>query len=299
MAHSTETATEQTVGVVVLFEPPDGVGARLRAMEEGGLPMIAVYNAFEQQVLNRLRQQCEVQFVCFEQNVGLAKALNAGIECARVSGATRVILFDQDSEPDADLARRLGVVLDTADQAGLKVAAVGPTPLDVKDMTVLRDRDPDLLLDTEWSEPATVITSGMLIPLRALDAIGPMWEDLFIDDIDHEWCWRARMAGWTVIQARNVFMAHNLGDTAVKVFGKFKGVHRSPGRHYHIVRNTLAMMRIKGVPLRWRATEGLKTLYRVPVYIAASRDRRATLRALSEAVRDHARLWRTRPEVWR
>jgi len=44
-----------------------------------------------------------------------------------------------------------------------------------------------------------------------------MNEDLFIDWVDFEWCWRARKKGYKIIGNANVVITHQLGDAAVTI----------------------------------------------------------------------------------
>jgi rhamnosyltransferase len=285
--------TTKIAGIVVLFRPPAEVGARLRRLEQSGLPIIAVYNECDPERLEQLRSECGARFVTFAENRGLAAALNTGIVEAKRLGHEYVVLFDQDSEPAPGHAPALLKVLEEAQRAGCRVAAIGPTPVDVKGAPA-----PSLSAIRRFERVPTIITSGSLLPMAAIDAVGLMWEELFIDDIDHEWCMRAQWLGWDILRTRSVEMKHDLGDSGIAVLGHFKTMHRSPVRHYHIVRNTLVLLRMRGVDLRWRIVEGLKTLYRVPIYILGSVDRLKSAAAVVRAVRDHGKLLRTMPKEW-
>jgi rhamnosyltransferase len=79
-------------------------------------------------------------------------------------------------------------------------------------------------------------------------------------------------------------MMHHMGDAGIRIGNRFRPIHRSPLRHYHIVRNTLWLQRCRYIPLKWRMQELIKLAYRAPVYVVVSSDRRATLRSLAKAL---------------
>lgn len=282
--------------VIVLYRPPPDIGAHLEFLRDAGLTVHAVYNECDGQVLAGLESIAGIRVIAFPDNRGLAAALNAGIDLAKASGATRVLLLDQDSRPTASMAQDLCAVFDRAIQAGLKPAAVGPLHVDIKGKGAPSHRPPNY---EEWREVQTIITSGTILSMDAIQNVGLMWPQLFIDQIDHEWCFRAHALGWSILEVPSIEMKHDLGDSGIQVFGKFKGVHRSPIRHYHIIRNTLALLRISGIPSRWRTFEAFKTLYRIPAYIAFSSDKLATLRYVYLAVRDQGKVYASRPKEWR
>lgn len=196
------------------------------------------------------------------ENKGIAAAQNAGIAWARSQGACQVILFDHDSEPPTDLVARLRVALADLEKKGEKVAAVGPRLIDSR-WSEGKTRSPFSRFDklrmigcypTNGSSYVTVdflIASGSLIPMKALDAIGGMIEELFIDYVDIEWGVRARQAGWALYGIWDVVMEHSLGDNRVAVLGRTIRLH-SPLRHYYAIRNALWLSRRSELQGKWR-----------------------------------------------
>jgi len=80
------------------------------------------------------------------------------------------------------------------------------------------------------------ISSGKILNTKYINDIGLMDEDLFIDWVDYEWCWRARKKGYKIIGNADVVIDHQLGDESTDV--GFRVVNlRSPLRHYYITRN--------------------------------------------------------------
>ena len=78
----------------------------------------------------------------------------------------------------------------------------------------------------------------MLIPVPVLSKVGLMAEELFIDWVDLEWCWRAKKCGYCIIGCADITIKHTLGDRIQKIGSNMYPI-RSPIRHYYIVRNAI------------------------------------------------------------
>lgn len=267
--------------VVVLYHPDAGAIDMVHAIARGGYAPVVIANAISSADLAALRA-VGIDVVANTENVGLAIAFNQGIARALASGAAHVMLLDQDTRPPADMAMRLLALAARVEASGRRLGCIGPMPVDRKKpdaLTLARPVGsgtdyPDLI------EVATIISSGMVIPREALMVVGGMWNELFIDQIDHEWCFRARAAGFAVMAATSVAMPHDMGDAGFQVLGRYKPVHRSPVRHFHIVRNTLWLARCSFIPRRWRMVETAKLAARIPSYLLFSVARGRTLRAV-------------------
>jgi rhamnosyltransferase len=74
---------------------------------------------------------------------------------------------------------------------------------------------------------------------------------LFIDGVDHEWCWRAKQKNLMVAIAEKVEMVHRLGDSRSKFAGLTYKVG-SPIRLYYQFRNVLILSRRGYVPWYWK-----------------------------------------------
>jgi rhamnosyltransferase len=139
-------------------------------------------------------------------NYGIAKALNVGIELARTSGATHVLLSDQDSLPAADMVEGLLRTQRDLVEQGARVGAVAPTFTDQNTGITFPFQAeltgkffyghvrPDI--SHPVTEALTLITSGTLVPVEVFADAGIMREDLFIDHVDIEWSHRVRSRGW-------------------------------------------------------------------------------------------------------
>ena len=262
--------------VVVLFHPSDDDLANLSWLAAWGAPVFAVINAIAPSLRDALPLRA-VQVIENRHNLGLARGLNQGIGAAIGKGAEFVLLLDQDSRPAREMFDTLLGAAKAIKDDGRPLACVAP---------LLRDRKATGATNDLTGEEASFATSGTMLTRAAWDRVGAMWEPLFIDGIDHEWCFRARKRGMETVLVRNAVLTHDMGEDGINLFGRFRPVHRSPLRHYFIVRNTLWLARERHIEARWRWREVAKLSYRVPSYILASSDRPRTLGYLAAAIVD-------------
>lgn len=90
-----------------------------------------------------------------------------------------------------------------------------------------------------------LITSASLLNLALYKTIGRFDEALFIDSVDHDYCIRAKLAGFALIEFSNIHTLHEVGRQVYKssiktlfTVKKKKEIH-SPLRCYYMYRNLL------------------------------------------------------------
>lgn len=193
-----------------------------------------------------------VTIIPLGENKGIATAQNIGLQHIKKSDAVFSILFDQDSDIETDLIEKLVRGFNELSQLGYNVAAVGPRPFDLfenKDMRPLIQKEQKVY--GKWSLTKQIIASGKLIKISVLDEVGMMEDELFIDGVDHEWCWRAGSKGFNIAIIDDAIMRHRLGDSR----GTFLGITYkigSPIRLYYQFRNILILCRRSYVPMYWK-----------------------------------------------
>jgi rhamnosyltransferase len=91
-----------------------------------------------------------------------------------------------------------------------------------------------------------VHTSGSLIPVRVFESIGLFREDLFIDQVDYEFCLRLRKSGLRIAIADRAKMWHRLGSisTTQVLWKTLHCANYSRERHYYLARNRIAVGRL-------------------------------------------------------
>lgn len=265
--------------VFILYNPQHNFEQRIQDLAAVGFTIILVSNAAPPDLLDRLSQSLSVHVLVNGNNVGLATALNRGIVFAfNDPNIQFVALFDQDSSPADSLPLALAQELVDSDSACL-----GPLLIDEKKPFASYPHTSSVFTK---SNPGSIPTSGTVISKGSWATVGPMLDDLFIDGIDHEWCFRACSKGLVVRRSEIHTMKHNMGDVGINLFGTYKPIHRSPFRHYFIVRNSIYLASLPYIPLKWRLLELFKTVRRIFVYAIVSTNRLETIQLLAKAIQD-------------
>ncbi len=233
--------------VVVTYHPNCELPARIsRVLPQVGA-LVIVDNGSGDAELRMLRELAAnplITVVLNLDNLGIARALNIGIQRAVALGFTWVLLLDQDTCVDDDMVQTLFAV-HAAFPDRDRLAVVGSGFRDVN----AQAQEPNTeILGDGWEEAESVITSGSLVPLNTHAAVGAFREDFFIDYVDTEYCFRARAKGYRVIRTRKPIMSHAIGAItrhSVLWMNKWTFNH-SADRRYYIARNDTVMLREYG-----------------------------------------------------
>ena len=99
-----------------------------------------------------------------------------------------------------------------------------------------------------WQDMESVITSGSLLSLAAFAAIGPFREEFFIDHVDTEYCLRARLKHFRVIQTRSPLMSHAIGAPTTHriLWMRKRTTNHAPDRRYYFTRNDTVLLHERG-----------------------------------------------------
>lgn len=183
-------------------------------------------------------QNEKVEIIYLGDNLGIAYAQNVGIKKSLENNAEFIMLSDQDTcYPDNYVEDMLKVF-----SHDKNIAAIAPKFIDSnkKGEDGFIQVSPVIFKQffpkNGLHEVLQVIASGKILQAKYLNNIGLMDEDLFIDWVDLEWCWRAKNKGYKIIGNADVVINHQLGDNSKNI--GFREVNlRSYVRHYYITRN--------------------------------------------------------------
>ncbi len=294
-------ATRAIVAVVVTMDPdPRTFEALLAATRPQVDAIIVIDNGSRADLLRQITSLCDGRAMlhALPNNVGVAAAQNRGIGLAKSLNATDVLLLDHDSVPDKRMVTELGMAADTLARSGIAVGAVGPAIVDRQ--SGMAAPLPQIIEDAVRfvpmpSQPAPceyLIASGTLVSVAAFDAVGPLNEAYFVDQVDIEWCLRAKRAGfafWCVPQAR---LEHAIGDETVSFWflGQRQLAVHSPRRDYFYFRNSIRLIRTAGVAKPWKRfwARRLVRLFVLQLLFVPPRGERAgaMCRGMMEALRE-------------
>lgn len=230
---------DSTCAVIVTYHPDEGFAERLTQVLTQ-LPLAIVVDNGSRpssaEMLRGLANSPRVILVENPNNLGIAAALNQGIQLALRKGFEWVVTLDQDTRLHADC---LPVLFDVHLQSGGGNVMVGSNYWDVH-----RGRNFVQCAGTGavFQERKTLITSGTLAPLSLFEQIGLFREDYFIDSVDHEFSLRARANGYRMFISCRPLMSHSIGAGVghASPLRQFLPVNHSPVRKYFIARNSVA-----------------------------------------------------------
>ena len=257
----------QICAISVLYHPDQAQLQRQQSALASSVQWrLWVDNAPASPVLSALASQSGATYLPLGENLGIATAQNRGIEWAREQGASHVLLLDQDSIASAQLVQQLALLL-------VQVQKIHPHSVIAPRYELPRLRGisrfvgeravlsqfavlKGCLIQCDW-----MIGSGMLIPLSVIDLAGPMREELFIDLVDTEWCYRARAKGAHLFglasQQPPFLLEHALGDGITRLWClRWRHLLRySPTRSYYQTRNAIVLLNNPYQPLSHRLSQ--------------------------------------------
>jgi rhamnosyltransferase len=259
--------------IFVTYHPDADFPERLLSVSSQVGAVVIVDNGSTDAEVRMLRQTTTdgaISLILNPQNLGIARALNIGIERAVALGYLWVLLLDQDSQVHDDLLDTLLAARESHPEKE-RVAVIGSGYRDIGRGPP--DLHPQEASDRLWDQVDWVITSGSLLSLAAYSVIGPFREEFFIDYVDIEYCIRARTNGYYVLNVRRSLMSHSIGaPTEHKLLWmKKRTTNHSADRRYYFARNDTVMLREYG-NCKWRSwpiksfMRSMRTCKRIVLY---------------------------------
>lgn len=216
-------------------------------------------------VFENYNEKC--YYVSMNGNVGIAAAQNKGLEYLLSLKYNYVLFMDQDSISPNDLVGSLLENLLFLQGEKYNVGGIGPRPINRQnnqDYKALIRKG--AIITPDITEVSEIISSGSLIPLENFPKVGFMEDKLFIDGVDHEWCWRANsLYKMRFFISENSKLSHQLGE-GDKFFVVRKVAISTPFRIYYQFRNYLLLIRRGYVPIYWKLVNGIKYSIKMVYY---------------------------------
>lgn len=202
--------------------------------------------------LTRLREP--ITYIPLGKNAGIGKAQNIGLEWAFTNGFDAAILFDQDSLVLDSFVSNLASAYEKLILNDIDVATIGPLIInrDKNSAYVPLVKKGRKLANSNCIEKTEIISSGALIHRKTFEKVGGMSEELFIDSVDFEWCWRAKSRGYRIFVCNDAILEHKVGETDFNFLGLFSLPVSSPLRQYYQFRNFILLLFLPYVPSYWK-----------------------------------------------
>lgn len=220
-------------------------------------------------------------------NIGIAAAQNEGVNFFLDNNFDYLIFMDQDSiAPNCMIQKLLYDLIFLTDQ-GITVGAIGARPVNRQ-----TNRDYKGIFKKGFpytntiTEVVSIISSSSLVPCSRFTQIGLFESDLFIDGVDHEWCWRGKyLKGFRFFISENVKLSHQLGEGDKKIIGINISIS-TPFRSFYQYRNYFILLRRNYVPLYWKFMNGLKYLIKYFYYPLCVKPRWAHFKNINKGIWD-------------
>ena len=235
--------------------------------------------------------------IFLDENEGLAKALNIGIAWALKQNYDFVFLFDQDSSLcDLFVKRMIDAFFDASEKTKLNIAAVGPRIINPQTMRQTNFKlfsrfifrsDIKLAKSSSHYFADFLITSGTLLYLDALASIGAMKESFFIDNIDLEWCFRAKSKGYELIGTDEAVLYHAIGERSSNPLVR-AGImaQHNPQRSYFSSRNRVHLYTVDYSPAGWKYRDICRFILKAMWLLITSRDRKDYFKNILSGIKD-------------
>ena len=202
--------------------------------------------------IQHLAQIEGVQLIELNDNLGIAKAQNTGIQKAIASGAEAVVFFDQDSKVEEGFIENLTANFTIGqpmiaspvfydEEKGFKFPSIKLNKFGLFTFFYPETDDKPFSVDV-------VISSGSAATIAVFDKAGFMDENYFIDFVDTEWSLRCRSVGIPIFIIPKAKMVHTIGNKSVNLYIMRVFIH-SPIRTYYKVRNAFIFFNNKNVSL--------------------------------------------------
>ena len=190
-------------------------------------------DTINEEIISKIKKKYNnIEYIQLGENLGIAKALNIGLEKFIISDSNLFLTMDQDSKFNKNnLELFFNKILEENDH---KIGIFSPRHKTSANNFLIKE---DLFVDK-------VMASGNILTKDLVISIGGFNEEFFIDEVDHEYCFRARRKNYKIKLYGDIYLNHNLGDMNKKnKLPKFLiSTHHNKIRRYYITRNKLYMI---------------------------------------------------------
>ncbi len=235
----------------------------------------------EEKFFEKIQDRGKLTLIKNKENMGLGFAHNQGISYSKKENADYVLILDHDSVLKDGFTKSL--LASYLSSSETKIGAIGPIYINEETKEIypitkyIGPFIKRIIPKTNLVEASCLISSGSLIPIKVLDAVGCMNEDLFVDYIDIDWSYRARNKGYKLYANPNAVMNHKIGDKRISVFGRKISMH-SPLRRYYLTRNSIYMLTRPYISFGYKLRETVFNTARIIVFTILSNDRKSYLK---------------------
>ncbi len=261
--------TSTVCAITITFNPDIAIFERQLKSLDAQCDAILVDNGSEPNALRQIEQLSQrygYRLLALGENEGIAAAQNHGVKLIEDEKpeCEYLLFLDHDSMPNPGFVAAMVEEYSRIERLSGAIGVLGPAIYEPRAKAyygfhVLRGLryarvGPGAMTDDAIA-CATINSAGTFCPLRVMQHVGPFDEQLFIDHVETEWCFRASHVGYRLYGTRKVDLEHQMGDDVLPLKFAHKRInlpYRSPQRHRYLMRNSIEMLRRDYIPTIWK-----------------------------------------------
>lgn len=274
--------------IIVLYNPNlNNIIDNIKNLSQQCDKIYIIDNTPDQNLTSFFKAFHNIQYIPLKKNVGIAEAQNITLREIIKQNYDFIFFSDQDSLITKNMIEDLLTKYQFLRTKKIKIGGIGPRPFD-KDLNrnYKGSIKKGINIGNNLTEVTEIISSASLIPIQNFKEVGLMDAKLFIDGVDHEWCWRAKKIGnYRFFIDEDSLLSHKLGEGDRKIFGI--NVHiPTPFRTYYQFRNYFLLSRRNYVPLYWKVSNGIKYFFKFFYYPLFLPQKKLYLKNMLNGIRD-------------
>ena len=217
--------------VVILYNPDENVFSNVNTCSEQTDFVYVIDNSetINDELIKKILGIKNIDYKSFNENKGVAYALNYAAELAIKNNFDFLLTMDQDSYLTQGTVKGLTDMIGEVDNVGII------SPLHRNKFKTQETHN------TDYDEVLSVKTSGNLLNLKIFEKAGKFIDEFFIDYVDIEYGMRLNLMGYKILRLNNVILEHceaNLSQRKILGIKTYPWNHQ-PIRWYYKIRNLL------------------------------------------------------------
>ncbi len=217
---------------IVLYNPTDNFYANFHTLAKKDFYSKLMIvdnsnNSNEKLVRNCINNEIDINYLAYNENKGIAKALKDVMDYAKNNKYDYVLTLDQDSIFPFDKYLEIEEILLENLNKNIGIVAL--------------NYNNRYKSDSKYIYIKKIITSGNFINVKQYEQVDGFDEKLFIDYVDFDLCYQFYKKNIKLILIPSINIEHTIGDPIYKrmLFIKIKSMNHSPIRYYYRYRNEL------------------------------------------------------------
>lgn len=272
--------------LIVSYNPDSDLVNSCNALSDKVDKIIIVDNASNKETIEIVRNiEANVknsEIIYNKENYGIAKALNIGFNKAIELGYRWVLTLDDDSIINDDMIPKMFEVYSRLDRDD--IAVIAPKYLEKKYSQVsINEEDP------EYEFVDFIITSGNIVNVEKYKAVNGYDDNLFIDYVDYDFCFKLINKGYKILKVNNANMLHSLGESRFVSIGKFHFAitNHNSFRRYYMTRNRMILWKRYKYDLKnWIRRDKLRFFNETVKIVLFEKDKSEKFKAIIRGIKD-------------